>query len=230
MQFSINDYSRNAEAKGWGQGWPHDISGKMVSVKADKSGKKVQVHHRISRLVDMMLDESERRGYRMRKLGGYCNRQIRKKGKPTGKPSNHSWGLAIDVNWDVNEERWDGKLIENIPEWMNHMFNRYGFAWGGDYRHGDHRDPMHFEFMGSPADADRMTARAVKEIRQQKPAVAKTPAPVAHRYTVKTGDSLSEIVTTQHLGCDWQELYKLNRKLIGPDPDLIRPGQVLVLP
>jgi len=48
-------------------------------------------------------------------------------------------------------------------------------------------------------------------------------------YTVKSGDTLSQIA--QHLKLDggWQKLYQLNQKVIGGDPDLILPGQQLAL-
>lgn len=229
MKYSINDYSKNSEAKGWGPGWPHDNKDKMVRVKANKSGKKVSVHHRISRLVDILLDESERKGYRIELLGGFVNRQIFKKGKPTGIPSNHSWGLAIDVNWNRNIETSNGELHHNIPGWMQDLFNRYGFAWGGDYRKGGHRDPMHFEFMGSPADADKMTAKAVKEVLHEKSGIAPAPPPPVKKYTVKDGDNLTTIATKCNVTGGWERLYQLNRKLIGPNPSLIHPGQVLVL-
>jgi len=50
-------------------------------------------------------------------------------------------------------------------------------------------------------------------------------------YTVKPGDSLSAIAA-QYLGDGnkWPQLYDLNKSVIGPNPDLIHPGQVLVLP
>lgn len=224
MQFSINDYSKNPQAKGWGPGWPHDNSDKMVNIKANKSGKRVNVHRRIGRLSDILLDEIERRGHQIRMLGGYNNRQIFKNGKPTGRPSNHSWGLAIDLNWDKNPETRDGKVHTDVPEWMQDLFNRFGFAWGGDYRSGGHRDPMHFEFMGSPADADKMTAKAVKEILQHKAA-----PPAAATYTVKDGDTLSGIAGKFRVAGGWQKLFQLNRKVIGSNPDVIKPGQVLVL-
>ena len=56
------------------------------------------------------------------------------------------------------------------------------------------------------------------------------PAPPRRRtYTVRKGDSLSAIA--QRLGLSsWHALYEANREIIGPDPDLIRPGQVLVVP
>ena len=48
-------------------------------------------------------------------------------------------------------------------------------------------------------------------------------------YTVKAGDTLSGIA--QKLGlAGWQALYDANRATIGGNPNLIKPGQVLVLP
>ncbi|MEU8513384.1 transglycosylase family protein [Kitasatospora sp. NPDC048722] len=44
-------------------------------------------------------------------------------------------------------------------------------------------------------------------------------------YTVKSGDTLSTIAAAQ--GLDWHDLYKNNAKVVGGNPDLIFPGQVL---
>lgn len=50
-------------------------------------------------------------------------------------------------------------------------------------------------------------------------------------YTVKAGDSLSKIAKLE-LGnsSKWNEIYKLNSKIIGSDPNRIKPGQKLVMP
>ncbi len=49
-------------------------------------------------------------------------------------------------------------------------------------------------------------------------------------YTVKAGDSLSKIAKLE-LGdsSKWNQIYKLNQKVIGKDPNAIKPGQKLVL-
>ena len=44
-------------------------------------------------------------------------------------------------------------------------------------------------------------------------------------YTVKSGDTLSGIASKY--GTTWQKLYEKNRSVIGNDPNLIKPGQVL---
>lgn len=57
-----------------------------------------------------------------------------------------------------------------------------------------------------------------------------TPAP-AGTYTVQVDDNLSMIAETQlGDGNRWPEIYELNKDLIGDNPNLIHPGQVLVLP
>jgi LysM repeat protein len=50
------------------------------------------------------------------------------------------------------------------------------------------------------------------------------------RYTVTAGDTLSAIATALHVRGGWQALYAANRRVIGPDPGLIRPGTVLAAP
>lgn len=48
-------------------------------------------------------------------------------------------------------------------------------------------------------------------------------------WTVRPGDTLSGIAKTLDLPGDWPVLHELNREIIGDDPDLILPGQVLAL-
>lgn len=50
-------------------------------------------------------------------------------------------------------------------------------------------------------------------------------------YTVKKGDTLTGIARTQLNDADrWREIYNLNKGVIGDNPNLIKPGQVLRLP
>ncbi|NBM18154.1 transglycosylase family protein [Streptomyces sp. GC420] len=53
--------------------------------------------------------------------------------------------------------------------------------------------------------------------------------PAGERYTVARGDSLSGIAAAEDVRGGWQALYAGNRSVIGDDPDLILPGQRLVL-
>jgi LysM repeat protein len=52
----------------------------------------------------------------------------------------------------------------------------------------------------------------------------------AGRYVVQPGDTLSGITAALDSPGGWPALYAANRRVIGPDPGLIRPGTVLALP
>ncbi|BBG01535.1 MULTISPECIES: M15 family metallopeptidase [Pseudonocardia] len=177
---NLRDYTRTAAQRGWGAGWPScggaKASGTAI-VTADVSGTRFSVHKRIARLVDLLVDATERRGYLLKpgQCGGYNCRPI----GGTSSPSNHSWGLAVDLNWNDNPMR--RPLTTNMPSWMPAMWNRYGFAWGGHYTGTP--DAMHFEAMGTPAQMDAMTALALRELAPgtpipQPPAVTQPVAPI----------------------------------------------------
>lgn len=57
----------------------------------------------------------------------------------------------------------------------------------------------------------------------------RAPTPTARSYTVKSGDTLSGIAA-KFPGVSWQEIHATNRAVIGADPNMIRPGQVLTIP
>jgi len=52
----------------------------------------------------------------------------------------------------------------------------------------------------------------------------------AARYVVQPGDTLAGIAAGLGVRGGWPALYAANRAVIGPDPDVVRPGAVLVLP
>ncbi|MDZ5619284.1 M15 family metallopeptidase [Nocardioides bizhenqiangii] len=52
--------------------------------------------------------------------------------------SNHSFGLAIDINSLENQRGTVGEMHPQVVDIMK----RWGFAWGGDW---NYTDPMHFE-------------------------------------------------------------------------------------
>ncbi|MER5863849.1 transglycosylase family protein [Kitasatospora sp. NPDC002040] len=67
---------------------------------------------------------------------------------------------------------------------------------------------------------------AAPTVSAPKHAAPKAPAATGG-YTVKSGDTLSGIAAAQ--GLDWHQVYQANTAVIGGDPDLILPGQVLKL-
>lgn len=130
------------------------------------------VRDEIRELVSLLLQVSERRGYINLEpgwcWGGACRPIKRPDGSLTTTPSNHSWGLALDINAPENPF---GGATHTIDQPMAALWNAYGFRWGGDYPTS--KDWMHFEFMGVPEDAKDLTEKAraglAKEVEQLTP-------------------------------------------------------------
>ena len=86
-----------------------------------------------------------------------------------------------------------------------------------------------------PAQVSTRTASSTTEvILTSTPTAAttypgKTATPTT-RYVVQPGDTLSAIAARFAIHGGWPALYTANRHAIGPDPDTIHPGTVLVLP
>jgi LysM repeat protein len=88
-----------------------------------------------------------------------------------------------------------------------------------------------------PAQAATRIARSTTQLTAARPVSpaaaavqAAIPAGAAARYAVRLGDTLSGIAAACGVPGGWPSLYAANRAVIGPDPGLIRPGTVLVLP
>ena len=52
--------------------------------------------------------------------------------------SLHTWGIAVDLNVPGNQRGTVGEMDRTVVD----IFQRWGFAWGGDW---GYTDPMHFE-------------------------------------------------------------------------------------
>jgi LysM repeat protein len=85
-----------------------------------------------------------------------------------------------------------------------------------------------------PAHASTRTASSTQVILtslHSAPAAPLTAAkPPATKYVVRYGDSLTTIATRFGVHGGWPALYAANRRAIGPDPNTIQPGGVLLLP
>jgi len=78
---------------------------------------------------------------------------------------------------------------------------------------------------GQSSGAGRTAARPAS--RQQLRAHHRTGRAV---HVVKAGESLSSIAAKHHVAGGWRRLYRMNRTLIGKNPDLIRVGMHLHIP
>ena len=74
---------------------------------------------------------------------------------------DHSWAVEVDIKLSDDATASDDQ--QDIPTHVARVWNRYGFAWGGEDQ-GPHRDWMHFEFMGVPTDAVDLARAALREL------------------------------------------------------------------
>ena len=85
-----------------------------------------------------------------------------------------------------------------------------------------------------PAQANTRTAGSTTEvILTSALSVAASPvAATSHttEYVVRSGDTLSGVAARFAVRGGWPALYAANRRAIGPDPDIIHSGTVLVVP
>jgi len=94
-----------------------------------------------------LLNDLEASGYNIagNQSGGFNPRNI----AGTNTPSQHSFGRAIDINWDQNARGTAGNIDPNLAR---ALASKYGLKWGGDWKNPD---PMHFEVAsaGAPSPA-----------------------------------------------------------------------------
>ncbi|QHY99611.1 Resuscitation-promoting factor Rpf precursor [Streptomyces sp. S4.7] len=117
------------------------------------------------------------------------------------------------------------------PQAWPHCSVKAGLTRGGD---APDVSPAKARDTGDSRDAAsaRKASDTAKRTPRSDPKKAASPTSVPTEregYTVAGGDSLSGIAAAQELRGGWQRLYEENRKVIGSDPDLIFPGQKLVL-
>jgi D-alanyl-D-alanine carboxypeptidase len=149
----------DAQDRGWGPPCPE---GSIVSIRAGDVDWAFRVHERVAGIFTAFINELVERppGYSLRNRPyqddwSYSCRHI--DNDPSKPWSNHAWGLAIDINAEDNPQM--APLTTNMPSWVRQaqpLMDKYGLRWGGTF--SDEPDPMHFEFMLTPADADRISA------------------------------------------------------------------------
>lgn len=119
------------------------------------SGARVEIEKRTQeafRALDCLL-QAYRYHVRQGDTGGQNCRAI------TGGTAHslHSYGIAVDLNWNTNPYRADGKLVTDMPLAMIAAIKKIRtrgqatvFRWGGDYI--GIKDAMHFELIVTPAE------------------------------------------------------------------------------
>jgi hypothetical protein len=145
-----------AQSRGWGQGWPNCQTSKIV--KVTNGDHSVNVRREISELILTLFKITAKLGYdinppnQVNQTWGFACRAIAN----THTPSNHSWGLAVDINSMTNPYSFTFK--SDILPAAVHAWEVCGFYWGGRYT--KKFDAMHFEYIGTPSDVAGHLAKA----------------------------------------------------------------------
>jgi hypothetical protein len=91
--------------------------------------------------------------------------------------------------------------------------------------------------LGSSDDPETKNVEVVVEAKDEKPdasgrSVSQTDAVTPTTHTVVQGDTLGRIAKAFYRGdsARWSGIYERNRDVIGKDPNLLRPGQILTIP
>lgn len=131
------------------RGWGGPGVARAGLTKVDVPGIDLLVRSEVAPLFRELIRLLRAYGYsKISSSGGYAYRYI----KGTTTWSNHAWGLAADFNAATNYgRRSNGQLITDMPSQANAIANSLGMRWGGTFK--SNPDAMHYEFMGTPADA-----------------------------------------------------------------------------
>lgn len=161
----------DAQYRGWGNPDNPNFRKNNI-VKLEVAGITVYVHKGVKYLFQEFVKELVATGYSVDKVkddGAYANRNIFIHGRDTGKKSNHAWGLALDINSTANVVSYDGRVHGNLPANVSKIAAKYGLFWGGNYHASDYRDPMHFEFLGTPGEAVALIAKLSRAKKKATP-------------------------------------------------------------
>lgn len=155
--------------RGWGD--PYDLNYRANIVGVQAGGVTVWLHRSVAdvfRYLNTMLA----RTYNLAGFAddyGYCKRPIRGYEDEWAAThdlrylSNHSWGLAEDLDASANPMTTDLSANHTfVREVVDPILAPFGgrLVWGGEYA-GPRKDYMHHEYVGTPkqAVADSATAR-----------------------------------------------------------------------
>lgn len=149
--------------RGWGDPSTRTYRSKHI-VTIDVGGVRLHVRREAAALFAAFIHRIASRGYNLsarKDDWGYIFRPVRGYEAAWAAThdfkylSNHSWGLAVDLNAQTNPMTSDGRVHTDMPSWVIDEAHEVGLSWGGDYT-GLRKDPMHFEVLRTPSDVARL--------------------------------------------------------------------------
>lgn len=152
-----------ADLRGWGRPDQAGFEAHNIT-RITAGGIAVRCNVGVSKLFTVMLNDLAKH-YPLKAQAddwGYCYRPIRgyedrwKRTHDYRYLSNHSWGLAIDLDAAKNpmttNTRAAHEIVKSVVDPILAKY-RNRIIWGGEYNSA-RKDYMHFEFVGTRRDAD----------------------------------------------------------------------------
>jgi hypothetical protein len=165
-----------------------------------------------------------KRGYRSGSRSGSSERATRSYQRQESSKHSRSWEKRSGEYTGYRSQRSKNHRWSGTKSWQNRPTENRS------YRRSKQR---HHTALAAPRKGTVLAVRPVEVLdfvpqRQfssaQRPAVT---APRVLRYLVRPGDSLASIATTHKVG--WRAVYERNHGVIGANPNVIKPGQTLLI-
>lgn len=166
----------SAASRGWGPGWPRCDRDEVVTLLTP-SGLRLPVQQAIALptlVLVQRLEDARGRPFEPTWSWGFACRPI----AGTSTPSTHSWALSIDLDAPENPHADaavhraphplrktfpGGRVLRStMPQDVEAIAFGLGYRWGGTFAKPD---PMHLEYVGTPADARRLTSELAAALR-----------------------------------------------------------------
>ena len=102
--------------------------------------RKVRCHKKMAGIISDAFYAIQQEGFagEIITVGDFYNFRSR---RSSGKLSTHCWGIAFDINPEINSPGSKGCMSEDLVM----LLGDFGFIWGGAIS-AKNRDPMHFQF------------------------------------------------------------------------------------
>ncbi|MCL6597935.1 MAG: LysM peptidoglycan-binding domain-containing protein [Alicyclobacillus macrosporangiidus] len=118
-------------------------------------------------------------------------------------------------------------LVTETPINLDVYISQFQHTWSGGF--GDCK--YHIELQQARDLVVDTVGSTTASVKPMAATVSRPKPPTPKTYTVKSGDTLWGIAKKlSGSGSNYTTLYQLNKSVIGPDPNLIKPGQVLRIP